>query len=207
MVWYAEQDNLMKPAEGISGISLLCVPTSVGFLLETTMKKIPLTQGKFALVDDADFEWLSQWKWCAVKGRSTYYAMRTAPKSTGNIKMHREILKVPKGLQGDHRNGNGLDNRRQNLRICTHAENIWNQKKERNSKGKLKGASFTTTKLLKNPWRSQICYNKKKIHLGYFATPEEAARAYDAAAKRYFGEFARLNFPAILARAAKEGVG
>jgi hypothetical protein len=86
-------------------------------------KLIPLTQGKFAIVDNADFDWLNQWKWYAVKSYNTWYARRFS-----SIPMHRQIMSAPSGTEIDHRNHNGLDNRRQNLRFSTSAENQWIQR-------------------------------------------------------------------------------
>lgn len=95
------------------------------------MKTIPLTQGQVALVDDEDYEYLMQWKWCAAWNGNTYYAFRGGKKEHGKkrqmIKMHRDLLDTPRGLEVDHLNGNGLDNRRCNIRNCTHKENMQNQ--------------------------------------------------------------------------------
>src|SRR5690348_11276017 len=99
------------------------------------MKKIKLTQGKYALVDDADFEYLNQWKWQAKKCSDTlFYAHRTqryglrSENKKHHFKMHKLILKSPKGFEIDHEDGNGLNNQRKNLRICTHSQNGMNKK-------------------------------------------------------------------------------
>src|SRR4030067_2579990 len=95
------------------------------------MKKIPLSRGMVTLVDDLDYEWLSQWKWYAARGGATFYAGRSLPRSAegrGAVWMHRLILSVPPGIDVDHRNGNGLDNRRINLRSCNRSQNACNMR-------------------------------------------------------------------------------
>lgn len=148
------------------------------------MKEISLTQGKVAIVDDEDYKWLAQWKWyCHGK-----YAERGFPI---RIKMHRVIINTPPGMETDHINGNGLDNRKSNLRICTHSENMMNQCVQKRSATGFKGVWFSKQH---KKWRACIRNNKVHIHLGLFSTPEDAARAYDDAAKQVFGEFAKTNF-------------
>lgn len=156
------------------------------------MKEIPLTQGKAAIVDDEDFEWLSQWKWSARKDRSIWYAVRWQ-KGRMNGKrilllMHREILHPPIGMETDHKDGNGLNNQRSNLRTATNSQNQQNAK-HRKGLSTFKGVSWHVGK-----WQSQIRVEGKRLHLGRFSSETEAAFAYDQAAKRYFGEFARTNF-------------
>ena len=194
MAYKINQSN--RPSEFNSGLQPVLYASSDGFLLgDCQVKQIPLTQGKFAIVDDADCQWLNQFKWCAYKGNSTYYAIRGDGKRN-TIRMHREILNSPKGLCTDHRNGNGLDNRRKNLRVCTNAENLQNQTKRARCTSKYKGVTtYSVVKHRKRPWLAQITFNNKHINIGYFASEESAARAYDIAAKKYHGEFARLNFP------------
>ena len=155
------------------------------------MKRIKLTQGKFAMVDDADFEWLNQWKWHTAKGCNTYYARRAGPRPKQKpVFMHREIISPSKHLETDHRNGNGLDNRRENIRACTLTENRRNSVAYANNRSGFKGVSSFTGK-----WVAQISYNNKTIYLGRFVSKVAAARAYDEGAKKYYGEFAKLNFP------------
>lgn len=157
------------------------------------MKEISLTRGHKAIVDDADYEWLSFYSWCASVGKSNHVAAVTrlwsvnrGPRST--ITMHRLILKAPVGIFVDHINGDSLDNRRQNLRFCTHAQNMRNRKPCA-GKDLPKGVNQVNGR-----YRAQIAVDGKQFHVGYFATPEAAGRAYDAAALRLHGEFARTNF-------------
>lgn len=157
------------------------------------MKEIKLTQGQVALVDDEDYEYLNQWKWCANRSIGGYYAVRTdkqkADQKRETICMHRLILNAPKGLQVDHINHNTLDNTKQNLRICTNSQNQMNRSPC--GKSKYLGVTYYRNNTC---LRASIKANNKSIHLGYFKTEEEAAHAYDEAAKKYFGEFANLNF-------------
>lgn len=161
------------------------------------MQKIPLTQGQVALVDDSDCEFLSQWKWYAKKDRSgNFYATRQCPGKPHLIYMHREILRLKynDGQQADHKNHNTLDNRRNNLRICTRQENQRNRKLSLNMSSVYKGVYWNKPR---RKWRAYIRINKIAKHLGYFDSEKEAALAYDKVAEEYFGEFAHLNFPAF----------
>lgn len=155
-------------------------------------KRIGLTQGKFALVDDDDYEWLMQWKW---HYSNTGYAVRNSPYVNGKrktISMHREIMKTPDYMDTDHRDLKRLNNQRYNLRVCTRSQNCQNKFRSSKNTSGYKGVVWHK-KLEK--WQAQIQRTKKNTHLGYFDTPEEAAYAYDVAARKRFGEFARLNFP------------
>lgn len=156
------------------------------------MKKIPLTQGKFAIVDDADYERLSKWKWRAdFKG----YAVRERRLRDGvggrTIRMHREIMEPAEGLQVEHINGDKADNRRENLRVCTRAENARNRRKNVNNTTGFKGVRRHSRQNGPRLWVAQV----DLVYLGCYATAEEAARAYDEAALKLHGEFAQLNFP------------
>jgi len=153
------------------------------------MRLIPLTRGYSAQVDDEDFDELSRWKWRYKDG----YAVRTTSRRLGmqTIFMHREILQTPEGMQTDHKNrGDTLNNQRANLRICTIAQNAANRRVQRNNTSGYKGVY--QHKGRKN-WYAYIHVGGRSIHLGSFDSPEDAARAYDEAAGKYFGEFAGLN--------------
>lgn len=154
------------------------------------MKQIKLKYSdKSALIDDGDYDYISGFHWKYHNGYAARYVYSHGKRQ--RIYMHRQIMNTPGGMDTDHKDGNGLNNQRSNLRICTHAENISNQKLQKDSPNKYKGVSLTKST---GRWRAVITSNRVRKHIGYYETEEEAARAYDNAAKRYFGEFARLNF-------------
>lgn len=152
-------------------------------------RRIPLTRGKFAIVDPEDYNLLSRCKWCAVKDSNTYYAVRS--RQNKQIRMHREIMKVPKHLVCDHINHNGLDNRKNNLRICTKQQNTHNQKPRKTGTSKYKGVDWNKRQ---RKWRARIYYESRCHYLGYFNNEIDAAKAYDKKARELFKEFACLNF-------------
>ncbi len=155
-------------------------------LIDISTPKYPNT---FTMVDDEDFEWLSKWKWHL--SRPNGYVVRKQKKNGKEcaIFMHKEILKPPHGMLGDHRFGDKLDNRRENLRICTHSTNSMNRKQRCTNK-LAKGVSWHR---LDNLFQARVKVNGKRISLGYFHTEAEASAAYNAGAIQYHGEFARLN--------------
>jgi len=158
------------------------------------MKRIPLTQGKFAIVDDEDFKWLSRYKWYAKKDYNTFYAVRNTGKSPNQrqIYMHKQIMGVLPGIQIDHINHNGLNNRKCFLRICSNAQNQRNQQVLPNrGKSIYKGVSWCKRS---KKWVAQIIYNHKHKFLGYRNSEIECAELYDKKAKELFGEFASLNY-------------
>ena len=154
---------------------------------------IPLTQGKFALVDDEDFDWLNQYKWHTSKDSHTFYAVRQCRSQKGKrttIRMHREILRPPVGREIDHKDGNGLNNLRCNLRVATKAQNQQNRRTQKGT-SRFKGVSWHRAAA---KWQARIMREGKWFYLGVFLSEIEAAQTYDKAAKNLFGEFARSNF-------------
>ena len=157
-------------------------------------KQIPLTQGKFALVDDEDYDYLMQWKWTLLGGKYAHRKIRIGKriynKST-TIIMHRLIAKTPDGYHTDHINGDTFDNRKENLRICKARENLRNQKTRSSIKSsKFKGVYYSK---VSKKWVAQITNDFGMQYLGLHETQESAAKAYNLAAVKYFGEYARLN--------------
>lgn len=152
------------------------------------MKIIPLTRGFEAMVDDEDFDWLSQRKWFAHPGRNTIYAARTewinGKRST--IFMHREILKPVGGKLTDHVNRNGLDNRRSNLRECTYTQNAHNRKVMTNNTHGTKGLYWDKHR---NQWRVSIQDHGKRRLIGTYPTKEQAALARTSSEITMCGEF------------------
>lgn len=160
------------------------------------MKTIPLTQGKFALVDDADFEKLNQYKWCCMKYDHLMYAGRHFKTPDGKrrcVKMHRFIMGLDAG-KVDHKDRDGLNNQRDNLRVCSSIENGRNRKLQTHS-SKFKGVSRRKTAPIGSSWAWQAYarLNKKLVHLGFFGDEKAAAMAYDSFVIKHFGEFASTN--------------
>jgi hypothetical protein len=162
---------------------------------ELAMKTIPLTRGLVAFVDDEDFDRLSKHKWCARKDKNTFYAARNLylknSKRMG-IQMHREILNLTNPIiQIDHKDHNGLNNQKNNLRICNNQKNSCNRRKRNDSiYSRYKGVWFHVRD---KKWQASIQVGGKRMHLGYFKSEIEAASIYNAAALKYHGEFALTN--------------
>jgi len=158
------------------------------------MREIKLTQGKVALVDDNDFEWLNERKWCAHHTScGLFYATRTERDSNGKqrtVRMHREILNAPFALQCDHRDGDTLNNQKDNLRVCNSQQNHWNRRITATGTSRFKGVSWFARD---KKWVAFIKENKKSKNLGLFGTEIEAAQAYNQKATELFGDFARIN--------------
>ncbi len=161
--------------------------------MKNLIYRIPLTKGKFAIVDERDILWLmamGSWHY-----NITGYARK---RNIGNrltyILMHRIVIEKCRGisdLQVDHINGDTLDNRLENLRYCTYSENQANRSRFKN---KYKGISWINSR---QKWQASIQYNNTRYFLGYFDNEIDAAKAYDKAALKYFKEFAKLNFPEL----------
>ena len=160
------------------------------------MKRIKLTQGKFALVSDIDYTYLNQWKWYAHKDHNTYYAVRCVRDGLKftTIQMHKVILirighKYFKGT--DHKDRDGLNNQRRNLRPATHTQNGQNRTiKQTNNTSGYRGVNWSKSNVA---WQTRIQFNGRRIHVGYFTNKIEAAKEYNRVAEKYFGKFARLN--------------
>ncbi|MFA7361991.1 MAG: HNH endonuclease [Candidatus Kapaibacterium sp.] len=151
------------------------------------MKEIKLTQGKVALVDDEDYEYLNQFKWAARFSKKRYYAHKAKTKES--IMMHRFILNPPKNMIVDHIDHNGLNNQRNNLRICNNKQNSYNKQ----SWGEC-GYLGVYKRNRNGGYLSRISKDNNSYFLGFFNNKEDAAKAYDIKAKELFCEFANLNF-------------
>lgn len=156
----------------------------------TSVRYIPLTQGKYAIVDAEDYPALAKYKWHAQvrKDGGMCYAVRNSGRKT--IMMHRQIMKPPKGMVIDHINHNGADNRRCNLRICTQAQNTRNKRRFSAGRSRYRGVSPAGDK-----WRATVGHQGRTLYVGLYDTEIEAARARDRKAVELAGEFAVLNFP------------
>ncbi len=164
------------------------------------MKHISLTQGRFAIIDDEDYDIIVCLRWHAHKITNGHriYGFRAVhschcpfTKKNHLIYMHRLIMQCPTGKEVDHVDHDPLNNQKANLRICTHAENVANGTSRRGSSSKYKGVSWLKAR---KKWTAQIGLNNKVVHLGCFTDEVDAATAYDKVATEQFGEFARTNF-------------
>lgn len=162
------------------------------------MKKIPLSRGLFALIDDEDFEFINKFKWYAIKNRENYYAVRQEyekSKYKRRLYMHNEILKVVKeGNIIDHKDLNSLNNQKSNLRECSIAQNNKNKGVYKNKKSKYMGVYLGYKGKKGQVFIAQITNDNKHFYLGSFLNEIEAAKAYDKACIRHHGEFAKTNF-------------
>lgn len=144
----------------------------------------------YALVDDEDEPIVHFFKWAAVRSGHKWYARAFVRGAGFKIRMHELLVDAPDGLAPDHKNGNGLDNRRRNLRVATVSQNAANRPKSCTNTSGFKGVS----RWHDGRWQSGIKINQKRIALGLFRSKIDAARAYDKAAKVHHGEFASPNF-------------
>lgn len=173
------------------------------------MREIQLTKGAVAIVDDRDFKRVSRYKWRLAENKRT--GQRYAISNTGGphsqrkgLALHSFILRVPPGFEVDHRDRDGLNCRRSNLRKATATQNRQNQKVQRNNRCGFKGVRRDKRTNRIRSYTARICQDGKRISLGFHLTAEEAARAYDAEARVRFGKFARLNFPREGEQGARE---
>jgi hypothetical protein len=193
----------------ITGVSM----SIVAFSKNLPPVAIPLTQGYSALVDVEDYERVSFFHWHAAPQRrkdgsiKNVYARHSSTKKHSSQLLHRFILELEKADKRlvDHINHNGLDCTRANLRVATISQNVANGRKQTTFCRKAPSSPFkgVTWRKSDKKWQAQIIVNGKYIHLGYFLNEVVAAKAYDAAARKHFGEFALLNFPEIVAVTTK----
>jgi hypothetical protein len=155
-------------------------------------KTIPLSQEKVALIDDEDYDRVNQYLWCAslAPDKKTYYAKHELPDGD-RLYLHRFIASATKDILVDHKNHNGLDCRKENLRQCTRAQNNANKSKTHGG-SKYKGVCWDKSR---NKWKAELTYDYTHVFIGRFSDEIEAALAYDTEARRYFDEFAHTNFP------------
>lgn len=157
------------------------------------MRLIPLTKGYSAMVDDADFEWLNQWKWCARVTPYTVYAFRGIEKNKkrSTIQMHRQILGLSNRMVfGEHKDGNGLNNTRGNIRPCTPSQNMMNKVSESDSSSRFKGVYWHKDA---KSWCAIIVSEGVRTYIGVYENEEDAARWYNHFAKERHKEFAKFN--------------
>lgn len=154
----------------------------------------PLEKGLFTIVDDDIYDLFAQTHWTAAREKTSHYAThyKRFEKVQQMFRLARLIMNPPPHLQVDHINRNTLDNRRANLRLATNQQNQFNQKLSKANTSGFKGVAFQKHSPTK-PWRAFVSVDKKKKHIGYFSTPIEAAKAYDEAAIKHYGEYAATN--------------
>jgi len=169
-----------------------------------SFRKIYLTEGEWTILDTEDYYRFNNFKWFVSGKKRKFYAIRSVkigPDEIKTVRLHREIMKPPRGLLVDHRNNNTLDNRKANLRLATHLQNACNRRKTKSKTS----SRFRGVHLMKRSgrWGAHIMYRRKSMWLGSFTNEIDAAKAYDEAAKKYHGEFAKLNFSEEIERSPK----
>ncbi len=154
--------------------------------------EVPLFGGHVAIVDEHDWPLIAEYHWCARKHRHTFYCVTKRQVGGRNIflRMHRLILNAPAGVPVDHRDHNGLNNLRANLRLCTNSQNAANRRNLTTNTSGYRGVYFHKQT---GRWRASIKVDQTCIHLGVFSDPWDAACAYNRAAADIFGEFAYIN--------------
>lgn len=182
----AQKRRWARKREQNRAAMLILAPNANGVI------RIPLTQGKFALIDAMDLRKVVNYKWYACRCGNTFYAfthIRLPDRRETTLQMHRLLLNPQSDMGCDHINGNGLDNRRENLRLASHAENIRNQRQRKDNSTGYKGVSFEKNR---KKFTAQIQFNRKRYRLGCFLTAEAAHAAYCEAANNLHGKFARM---------------
>jgi hypothetical protein len=156
--------------------------------IEGDIAYVPLTQGYEAVIDAADVPLVEGYSWKAVVGSRRVYAATQVGgrKNKTDIRMHRLIMEAPTGVDVDHIDHNGINNRRKNMRLCTRSENLQNQRKRLDNTSGFKGVNYYKRT---GRWRAYIMRDSKERHLGYFDTPEEAYDAYCKASEELHGEY------------------
>lgn len=163
--------------------------------IESGIFFVPLTQGAFSKIDIQDAVMVTQDLWYLFRDPRTGRRYAVREEHGVQVKLHRRLLGASDTEDVDHINGDGLDNRRENLRKATPKQNTRNARKRTSGTSKYKGVCADVSGSARSRWRARIRVNRKLIHLGRFATEEKAAHAYDEAARKFFGEFACVNFP------------
>jgi hypothetical protein len=168
-----------------------------------TFRRIYMGGKDWTILDREDYYKFGNIKWALGGRKNNFYAIGGIRNKDGELEkvsLHRLILNPPENKLVDHRNGNGLDNRRENLRLATHAQNMLNRRKQKNTSSKFIGVYFDKQT---GKWRAKIKVNSKTMHIGRFDSELQAALAYDRTAKLYHGEFSKFNFPKEIERSPK----
>jgi hypothetical protein len=157
------------------------------------MKQIKISQNKYTQVDDSDFEELNKYKWMAKKDKKNFYVARHSKGGTRKlILMHRVVANTPNGMFTDHIDGDGLNNQKSNLRVCSNQQNSVNRGKNNNNTSGLKGVYWVQNGKSSGKWRALIGFKGKFIHLGLFSSKEAAYEAYCTACCKLHGDFAKF---------------